>query len=300
MKRKKKILLVDNDGDFRGTRREFLEQSGYEVTESATVEAARTALAAGPPDLAIIDVRLRQDANDDDWSGLELARDVSARVPVLLISAYRERIAEVVRNRLLPEFDEASVAVGFHTKQDGPAAMLSIVADLFRYPAAGRATPAPAEMQQSIFLAYGHNETVKREVGDFLRHNGLRVLELGRVPQYGDSILGNVDRYIHQARFAVVLFTGDDAGYDQAAGPAQARPRARQNVVFELGYLLARLGPHRVRALVDPEVEIPTNYQGMLYISLKDGHSWQTELARELRLSGININLKTVMTGADK
>jgi len=298
MKRKKKILLVDNSRQFREARCEFLEQAGYEVTEAATVEAGRATLVAYQPDLAIIDVRLRQDTDDDDWSGLELARDVSARVPVMLTSAYRDRIAEVVRNRLLPEFDTASVAVGFHTKQDGPAAMLSIVADLLRYPVAGRASPIPAEMQQSVFLAYGHNEEAKIAVGDFLRHNGLQVLELGQVPQYGDSILGNVERYIHQARFAVVLFTGDDEGYARRDGPLRPRRRARQNVIFELGYLLAKLGQRRVRVLVEPELEIPTNYLGMLYIPLGEGHPWQTDLARELRLSGININLKNVMAGA--
>jgi predicted nucleotide-binding protein len=297
VKRKRRIILVDNSRLFRETRCEFLEQAGYQVTKAATVEEARAALSTTRTDLAIIDVRLREDADYDDWSGLELARDVSALVPILLMSAYRDRLAEGVRNRLLPEFDEASVAVGFHTKQDGPAAMLSVVADLLRYPAAGKAM-SPPDMQQSVFLAYGHNEPAKIAAGDFLRHNGLRVLELGQVAQYGDSILGNVDRYINQARFAVVLFTGDDEGYALKDGPARTRRRARQNVVFELGYLLAKLGQRRVRVLVEENLEIPTNYLGMLYIPFDDGHMWQTSLGRELRLSGININLKNVMLGA--
>lgn len=297
MKRYKTILFVDNDRLFRETRCEFLEQAGYRVTNVGTVEQARRALVDCQPDLAVIDVRLRDDSSEDDWSGLELARDLSALVPILLISAFRERIVELVRYHLLPQFDGAALAVGFHTKQDGAADMLSIVADLLRHPRAGRTTQSPADPKQSVFLAYGHNEATKLAVGDFLRQNGLRVLELGRVAQHGDSILGSVERYIHQARFAVVLFTADDQGYALRDGPTKSRKRARQNVVFELGYLLAKLGQRRVRVLVEEGVEIPTNYAGMLYISLDKDQSWRGSLARELRLSGININLRHVIPG---
>ena len=298
MKRQKKILLVDNDRIFRETRCEYLEQAGYSVIQASTVEQARAVLTDRQPDLAIIDVRLRDDGSDNDWSGLELARDLSAVVPILLISAFRERIAELVRHHLLPEFDDAAVAVDFHTKQDGAADMLSIVADLLRYPLAGRAaTTSSGDAKQSVFLAYGHNESVKLAVGDFLRQNGLRVLELGRVAQHGDSILGSVERYIPRARFAVVLFTADDEGYALRDGRAKSCKRARQNVVFELGYLLAKLGKRRVRVLVEEGVEIPTNYSGMLYIPLDPDRAWRTSLVRELRLSGINLNLKNVVPG---
>ncbi len=67
------------------------------------------------------------------------------------------------------------------------------------------------------------------------------------------------------------------------------------NVVFELGYLLAELGPRRVRVLVEDDLEIPSNYLGLLNIPLRSDQLWKATLARELRLAGININLKNVL-----
>lgn len=294
MKRNKRILLVDDDKVFRETRREYLENANYQVIEAGNAKDARSELSSNKVDLAIVDVRLQAIAKYDDWSGLELAREIGSRVPILLMSAYGEKIAEMVRGHLLSEFDKASVAVGFHAKQDGAVAMLSDVDDLLRYPVAGKATPLSGA-QQSVFLAYGHHDKAKTAVREFLSHNGLKVLELGRVGQFGDSILGNVDRYINQSHFAVVLFTGDDEGYSLKEGMSRKKRRARQNVVFELGYLLAKLGRRRVRVLVEEDVEIPTNYHGMLYISFDNGLAWQSILARELRLSGINVNLENVI-----
>jgi predicted nucleotide-binding protein len=82
------------------------------------------------------------------------------------------------------------------------------------------------------------------------------------------------------AAFAVVLMTPDDeAGI---AGATNRRPRARQNVVFELGFFIGKLGPASVAALLKGDVEKPSDFDGIAYIPFDAGSRWKADLAREL------------------
>lgn len=82
------------------------------------------------------------------------------------------------------------------------------------------------------------------------------------------------------AAFAVVLMTPDDVG--GLAGSATLRPRARQNVVFELGFFIGKLGPANVAAILKDDVEKPSDFDGVVYITFDAGSRWKTDLAREL------------------
>jgi predicted nucleotide-binding protein len=93
--------------------------------------------------------------------------------------------------------------------------------------------------------------------------------------------------------FAVVLVTPDDVGGSVGSAPDKLRPRARQNVIFELGYFTARLGRHKVCALYKPGVEVPSDYQGVLYLEVSG--NWETALAREFRNAGLTVNLEGLL-----
>src|SRR5262249_17157379 len=90
--------------------------------------------------------------------------------------------------------------------------------------------------------------------------------------------------------FAVVLLTPDDLGHAVGA-PDEAKPRARQNVVFELGYFVGRLGRSRVCALHKGDVEILSDYDGIVYVSMNDPQGWRLLLAREIKAAGIDVDL---------
>jgi predicted nucleotide-binding protein len=92
--------------------------------------------------------------------------------------------------------------------------------------------------------------------------------------------------------FAVVLMTPDDVGKAEMA--PDLRPRARQNVVFELGFFIGALGPERVAALVKGDIERPSDFDGVVYISL-DEADWQMRLGRELQAAGYAIDWNKVM-----
>jgi hypothetical protein len=93
--------------------------------------------------------------------------------------------------------------------------------------------------------------------------------------------------------FAVVLLTGDDRG-----GPIDSdvlRPRGRQNVVFELGYFVGRVGRRQVCTLYEEAVEIPSDFSGIVYIPLDAAGAWRTLLARELKAAGFEIDLNRAL-----
>src|SRR5947209_3001268 len=96
--------------------------------------------------------------------------------------------------------------------------------------------------------------------------------------------------------FAIVLVTDDDRG-----GPIdlptdqKLQPRARQNVILELGFFLGKLGRKRVCALYQQGVEIPSDYQGILFVSLDETGGWKLHLAKELKAAGLPIDMNKAM-----
>ena len=87
--------------------------------------------------------------------------------------------------------------------------------------------------------------------------------------------------------FALVLYTGCDEG--RLKGTTDLKLRARQNVVFEHGFLINKLGRKRVVALVDDGVETPGDLSGVVYIHFSDT-DWKNQVMREKNSCGIPIN----------
>jgi predicted nucleotide-binding protein len=92
--------------------------------------------------------------------------------------------------------------------------------------------------------------------------------------------------------FAVVLYTPCDIG--GLSGDSQ-RPRARQNVVFEHGYLIGKLGRNNVSALVKGDVEIPNDISGVVYVPLDQHGAWRVALAKELRTARYPVDMNRVV-----
>ncbi len=111
-------------------------------------------------------------------------------------------------------------------------------------------------------------------------------------PNEGRTIIEKFEDYT-DVRFAVVLLTPDDVGGLQD-NAGDTKPRARQNVIFEFGYFIGKLGRERVCALVKGNVEKPSDYDGVLYIQLDDSEGWKMRLVRELKSAGYNIDANRV------
>ncbi len=135
-----------------------------------------------------------------------------------------------------------------------------------------------------VFVVHGHDNEMKEAVARTLEHFGLEPIILHEQPDGGRTIIEKFVSY-SDVGFAVILLSPDDMGYPKTAGPKSARPRARQNVVLELGFFLGKLGRERVLALHKniPNFEMPSDYAGVLYKKFDDSGSWRLELARELK-----------------
>ena len=89
-----------------------------------------------------------------------------------------------------------------------------------------------------------------------------------------------------------MLMTPDDVG--KAKDALDVKSRARQNVVFELGFFIGKIGPERVAALVKGNIELPSDFDGVVYISL-DSADWQRQLGQELQEAGYVIDWNKLM-----
>ena len=91
--------------------------------------------------------------------------------------------------------------------------------------------------------------------------------------------------------FAIILYTACDLGNDKLHAYEHLNPRARQNVVFEHGYMCALLGRQNVCALVDSDVEFPGDMSGIVYVSFDDKGAWQITVAKEMKAAGLDVDL---------
>lgn len=132
-----------------------------------------------------------------------------------------------------------------------------------------------------VFVAHGRDHGALSEVKLVLSQLGLEPVVLQDLPNQGRTIVEKFEDYSRVA-FAVVVCTPDDNGGLASADVAR-KPRVRQNVLLEWGFFLGRLGREKVFALIKDEVEIPSDYDGVLYVEMDDGGAWKMKLVRELK-----------------
>lgn len=144
------------------------------------------------------------------------------------------------------------------------------------------------ELTNEIFIVHGRDEGVKQAVARFLEKLELRPIILSEQPNGGKTVIEKFEANA-DVGFAVVLLTPDDIGSLDESG-AEQKHRARQNVIFELGYFVGKLGRSRVCALYDQTVELPSDIVGVAYVALDGAGAWKFELAKELKAAGYNFD----------
>lgn len=135
-----------------------------------------------------------------------------------------------------------------------------------------------------VFIVHGHNGELRERVARIIERQGLTAVVLNEQSNQGKTIIEKLE-IEGDAAGAVCLFTADDEGRAQAE--QSEKPRARQNVVFEAGYFIGRLGRENVAILVDKGIEIPSDLQGVVYTGTD---SWEFGLLKELKSMGYSID----------
>jgi predicted nucleotide-binding protein len=149
-------------------------------------------------------------------------------------------------------------------------------------------------VSKKIFLVHGRDESMKEATARFLEKLKLEPIILHEQPNKGRTLIEKFTDYT-EVGFAVVLLTVDDIGGIAGAKYEELSPRARQNVILELGYFLGKIGRRRVCALYQEKVEIPSDYSGVLFIELDDRGTWRMQLAKEIKAAGIDVDMNKVI-----
>ncbi len=144
-----------------------------------------------------------------------------------------------------------------------------------------------------VFIVHGHDEAAKETVARFIEKVSLKAIILHEQPNAGRTIIEKFEDYSNVG-FAIVLLTPDDLGASRDKRVSKYKPRARQNVILELGYFMGKLGRGRVCALYKEGVETPSDYQGVLYIQMDDAGAWRMSLAKEIKQAGIEADLNKI------
>lgn len=270
------ILLADNLAEARNSRQALLERAGYTVRLAANPQEARDILTHTHVDLAVLDLRLEDDHDEKDVSGLTLAQHTAPSVPKILLTQFPS--IDSVRTALSPTATGGPAALAYVAKEEGPEALLRAVQRV---------------LQQKVFVVHGHDEAARNAAVLLIKELGLWDVVLQDQPTAGRTVIQKFENYAANVGYAVILLTPDDFGGSQKT-PNQVQSRARQNVILELGYFLGKLGSHRVCALVKEGVEIPSDYAGVLFITMDHGGAWKYRLAQEMQHAGLQVNLSKV------
>lgn len=155
------------------------------------------------------------------------------------------------------------------------------------------APPSGAEPDRTaidrLFLVHGRDKGAREEVHRFLeRVTDLKVIVLAEQPLRGQTIIEKLEAEVPTSAYVVVVMTADDEGRLQ--GESGLNPRARQNVVFELGMATGRVGRGNVAVLYEDGIELPSDYYGVEYLPFDAGGGWKLKLVAALKAVGIDAD----------
>nr|WP_297384073.1 nucleotide-binding protein [uncultured Roseateles sp.] len=150
---------------------------------------------------------------------------------------------------------------------------------------------SPPSFGGRVFIVHGHDELAKLTVARVLEGLGLTAIVLHEQASRGKTIIEKIEAY-SDVDFAVVLLTPDDVG---GANGQPQQPRARQNVLLELGYFMAKLGRERVFTLRKGDVEIASDFAGVVWEAMDSQERWKFTLVKELRAAGFTVDANDIL-----
>ena len=139
---------------------------------------------------------------------------------------------------------------------------------------------------KKAFIVHGHDIATQQKTARFLEKIGFETIILSEKPSKGMTIIEKLEYYIDVEGFGVVLYTPDDEG--SVKDKKDYKPRARQNVVFEHGWLIGALGRKKViQVVTDHSIELPNDISGVVYLSDK---GWEIAFIDEISAIGYDID----------
>lgn len=148
---------------------------------------------------------------------------------------------------------------------------------------------ADNEQSDLVFITHGRDGSARDAVRTYIYEIGLKPIVLEDQANAGMTIIEKYEKH-SRVGYGIAILSPDDVGCLKPEAPDGLKPRARQNVVFELGYMFASINRHRVAVLVtDPTIEKPTNIEGIVWIHLDTNGGWKHRLRKELIEAGLEL-----------
>ena len=208
--------------------------------------------------------------NLTDYTSSRYAGEIWANMPD---EAFQENFVKSlnIRKKLLESFIEQLEAFGGIQKEQELIISKSI-------------------SSRKIFIVHGHNEQAKTELALILTRLGFEPIILHEQPSQGMTVIEKFEKH-SDVGFAFILLTPDDKG-SQKGQEDKLLPRARQNVVFEFGSFVGKLGRERVCCLYTGDVELPSDLQGLVYLPFKSSiNEVRLDIVKELRAAGYEVKI---------
>ena len=159
------------------------------------------------------------------------------------------------------------------------------------------ATSASTNLGRRVIVVSGADDEMKQALTGALTKLSLIPLVMCEEPSQGKKIVENFSREYADVAFAVVLLSPNDFAYSKNDAATKRKLRPQQDVVFELGFLLGKLGIGNVLVFFREcaNFEIPTDFEGIKVTAFDDRDSWKLALIRELTNCGYNINADRIL-----
>jgi predicted nucleotide-binding protein len=143
---------------------------------------------------------------------------------------------------------------------------------------------------ERVFVVHGHDLQLRDNVARFIERLGFEAIILAERPSGGRTLIEQVERYA-DVRYAIVLLTPDDIQGQNGSDSADPAGRARQNVIFELGFFVGRLGRSRVHCLRKGKLELFSDFDGVISTPVDaPGVDWRFRVAREMTEVGLSVD----------
>ncbi len=207
-----------------------------------------------------------------------------------LVSYFQSRVP---RNVIMV-YRRSDVVTGTRNVLDVTQKIIDEVSDTIQKMNDERKKISQQEDSKYVFIVHGHDINRVTEIENLIRSIGFEPIVLFKEADSGQTIIEKIETYTDKACYGIVLYSKCDLGY--AVGhEEEIKPRARQNVVFEHGYLMAKLHRDHVCALVDgDDIEKPSDISGILYQSIDNSGNWKYRVARNMRAVGIDVDLNKI------
>lgn len=146
--------------------------------------------------------------------------------------------------------------------------------------------------KSQVFIVHGHDEVAKSKTARFIEKLGFEAIILHEQASSSKTIIEKIEEYSNVG-FGIILYTPCDIGGKQIENP-NLKSRARQNVIFEHGFLIGKIGRSNVCALVKGEIETPNDISGVVYVTMDEADAWRYTIAKELKKAGYEIDMNKI------